>query len=106
MDSRELDGCLVLASVYGTDASVTYVRGVARCQREYVLIEGEDGTVHRVRNHWANWSLRVDEQVLAGLPRAPIDLLAGVAYIVPVPPDDGDFAMARTPGRKGHSKKP
>lgn len=101
MDLCELDGSLVLAVVFGTDSSVRYARGMARCEANEVVIVCEDGNCYKVPSGLARSAMPVDDAVLASAPQAAAQLLSGVAYVVAVPPSDGDFAIARTPGWKG-----
>lgn len=106
MNSAELDGCVVLAAVFGVDASLSHVRGVARCEEAEVVIEAEDGGIYRVDRSWAeSRSMPVDEQVRAAAPAALAALLVGVRYLIAVPPRDADFAIARTPGWKARFER-
>lgn len=98
MNPADLDGAVVLAAVFGTNATLSHVRGVAHCVERELVIEAEDGNTYRVDRHWAEQCLTVDEQVRSGAPAHLATLLDGVRYVVAVPPRDADFAMARTPG--------
>lgn len=100
MNPADLEGCVVLAAVFGADATLSHVRGLARCLDGDVVIEAEDGNTYRVDRGWAEHSVPVDEQVHDEAPAHLTALLAGVRYLVVVPPRDADFAIARTPGWK------
>lgn len=106
MDPRELEGCLVLAVVYGSDLSVSYVRGLAKCDANDVLIAGENGKDYKVQNDFASSSMPVDDAVRAAAPESVVPLLRNVTYVVPVPPPNEDFALATTPpGWRGRLAK-
>ena len=101
MNAVDLDGCVVLAAIFGANATLSHVRGVARYVEREVVIEAEDGTMYHVDCGWAErHSLPVDEHVRAEAPAHLSKLLVGVRYVVAVPPPNGDFAIARTPGWK------
>jgi hypothetical protein len=100
MNSADLDGSAVLAAVFGADATLSHVRGLARCVEGEVVIEAEDGNTYRVDLSWAERSFPVDEQVRDEAPAHLRALLVGARYVVAVPPRDADFAIARTPGWK------
>lgn len=98
MNPIDLQGCSVLAVVFGTDTSMRHVRGVAQCGSAEVVISGEDGRMYKVPHEIACSAMRVDDAIRAAAPEAVGQLMQGVDYVVPVPPSDGNFAIARTPG--------
>lgn len=102
MNPADLDGSVVLAAVFGADATLSHVRGTARAVEGGVMIEAEDGSSYRVDSSWAEWSLLVDEKVRTEASPDLAALLVGVRYVVVVPPRDSDFAIALTPGWKAH----
>lgn len=105
MNPADLDGCVILAAVFGADQTLSHVRGVARYVEGEVVIEAEDGNSYRLNRGWVERSLRVDEQVRAEAPAHLAALLVGVRYVVAVPPRDADFAIARTPGWKSRLRR-
>lgn len=102
MDPNDLRGCYLLAALLGNDASVTYVRGVAHCEATEVVVKSDDGRTYMVPYEVASTAMRVDAAVRAAAPATFAPMLLGVEYMVLVPPADGDYAIARTPGWKGH----
>jgi len=105
LSPNNLEGRLVVAAIFGADASVHYVRGVVQCKETEALIKGDDGAIYTIPIDVATSAGRVDASVRAAAPKPLAALLLDASYVIRVPPTDGNWALARTPGWKARLKE-